>query len=55
MKQLKSKTTAEKHGLKTAFLQQFFCINITKNSHTFLVFQRLHFVKMLEIEKVIEI
>ena len=41
--------------LNTEFLQHFFCINIANNSHLFLVFQRLHFVKMLKIEKVIEI
>ena len=49
------KTNAEEHELKAAFLQHFFCINMSKNSHHFLVFQSLHFVKMLRIEKVIEI
>ena len=50
-----SQTTSEEHGLNTAFLQHFFDIYITKNFYPFLVLQRLHFVKMMKIEKVIEI
>jgi len=53
MMQLTVRLSAEEHGLKAAFLQHFFCINITKNSHPCLVFQRLHIVKMLKIEKLL--
>jgi hypothetical protein len=38
-----------------SFLQHFFHINITKNSHPFLVFQRLNLVKTLKFDKVIAI
>ena len=48
-------TSADEARLETAFFQHFFSINITKNSHPFLVFQRLNCVKMLKFEKVIEI
>ena len=48
-------TNAKEHGLVTAYLQYFFSIDITKNSHHFLVIQRLNLVKTLKIEKVIEI
>ena len=48
-------TNPEEHVLETDFFQNFFSINITKNSHPFLVIQCLNFVKTLKFEKVIEI
>ena len=48
-------THPEEHELETDFFQDFFSINITKNSHPFLVIQCLNFVKTLKFEKVIEI
>ena len=48
-------TNLEEHELETDFFRDFFSINITKNSHPFLVIQCLNFVKMLKFEKVIEI
>ena len=44
----------EEPRLEIYFLQHFFFINITKNSHPFLIFQHLHFVQMLKIENVTE-
>ena len=46
---------AEEPRLEAAFLQHSLSLNNTKNSHPFLVFQRLNFVKTLKFEKVIEI
>jgi hypothetical protein len=46
---------AEEPMLLAAFLQHFFYINITKNSHPFLVFRRLKLVKTLKFDKVIAI
>ena len=48
-------SNVDEHGLETAFLQHFFSINITKNSHPFLVIQRLNLFKRLKLKKVIEI
>ena len=48
-------TNPEEHELETDFFQDFFSINITKNSHLSLVIQCLNFVKTLKFEKVIEI
>ena len=48
-------TNVEEHGLETAFLQHFFSINITKNSHPFSVIQHLNLVKTFKFEQVIEI
>ena len=48
-------TNAEEPRLEAAYSQHLFSINITKNSHPFLVFQRLNSVKILKFEKVIEI
>ena len=48
-------TNLEEHGLETAFLQHFLSMNITKNSHPFLVIQHLNFIKTLKFEEVIEI
>ena len=48
-------TNPEEHELETDFFQDLFSINITKNSHPFLVIKCLNFVKMLKFEKVIEI
>ena len=48
-------TNAEEPTLETAYLQHFFSIKILKNSHSFLLFLCLNFVKMLKFEKVIEI
>ena len=41
--------------IETDFLQHFFSINITKNSHPFLIFQRLNFDKTFKFEKITEI
>ena len=48
-------TNPEEHELETDFFQDFFSINITKNSHPFLAIQCLNFVETLKFEKVIEI
>ena len=48
-------TDPEEHELETDFFQDFFSVNITKNSHPFLVIQCSNLVKTLKFEKVIEI
>jgi len=48
-------TNPKEHELETDFVQDFFNINITKNSHPFLIIRCLNFVMMLKFEKVIEI
>ena len=48
-------TNAEEPRLEIAFLQHFFTFDVKKNSHPFLIFQRLNFVITLKFEKVIEI
>ena len=48
-------TNLVEHELETDFFQDFLSINITKNSHPFLVIKCLNLVKMLKFEKVTEI